>query len=412
MQQLNSELAALKRQIATEIVRIVDGMEREAKVAALREDAVKQRLDELSARAVATGGDEVKLKELESLARTKRQQLESLRATFEAARSRTEAQAVPLEAQILQQARPSSLPSFPKKAPMALLTFAAFMLLGLVSVIAREALPDRRMDERRGPAASSLPAGGPRLDPGLRAGPALGGLASIDGLRTSKLSLGEQFFDGFGKVTSVAQVAKHLIHRAPATGGHRCLILPTRDDVRFSEDAIKLAQTIADTGRAVVLVYFCHRDRVTPASTGIDTMPGLSELIDGTVSFEAVVQRLPGGNAHAIAGGRGFAGPDTGYVLDIDRINMVLDALDEAYDHIVVTGDRTAGLHLFEAVQGRFDAAIMVSDPSQRPAATDAGPSRFLGFEVAEIDIISYERSARASTVPRTLRLAATDSAA
>lgn len=406
MQQLKAELAALKRQLTTEIDRMVDGLEREAKVASLREDAVKQRLDELSARAVATGGDEVKLKEIESQARVKRAQLESLRATFEAARSRAEAQAVPLEAQILQQARPSSVPIFPKKGPMALLTLAASLLLGLVAVIARETMPDRRnapqlagmkVPVRSGRRAGDLPA----LNAGLPVPKAMSAPEVADG----------QVLNGFAKLTSLPQVARNLIRGAGGAGGHRCLIVPERDETGHWDDALELAKTVATMGRTAILVCFCHAGRPAPGCAGVELLPGLSELADGTATFDAVVQRMPGTSAHVIAGGNGFAGAEAG-ALDIDRINLILDALDEAYDNIIVTADRTAGRHLFEAIQGRFDAAIMVRDGGRRAAVGDTGPGRFLGFDVIEMDIISYERPGQAMRLPRSLRLAAADSAA
>lgn len=406
MQQLNAELAALKRQLATEIGRMVEGLEREARVASLREEAVKQRLDEMSARAVATGGDEVKLKEIESQARVKRAQLESLRATFEAARSRAEAQAVPLEAQILQQARPSSVPIFPKKGPMALLTLAASLLLGLVAVIAREAMPDRRNPPRL--AGTQLPVRWARRAgdaPAVDDGPAVAKTAA------AAQASDDQVTNGFARLSSLPQMARHLTRGASGAGGHRCLIVPERDGMGHSDDALALARTVAAMGRTTILVSFSHAGRPAAECAGIERVPGLSELAEGTASFDAVVQRLPGTSAHIIAGGNGFAAP-AGGGLDVDRINLILDALDEAYDNIIVTADHKAGRHLFEAIQGRFDAAIMVTEGSRRSAPGGTGPGRFLGFDVIEMDIICYERLGQAARVPRSLRLAAANTAA
>ena len=42
MKQLNADLAGLNRQIRTEVGKIVDGLEREAKVSAMREDGVRR----------------------------------------------------------------------------------------------------------------------------------------------------------------------------------------------------------------------------------------------------------------------------------------------------------------------------------------------------------------------------------
>ena len=46
MKQLNADLAGLNRQIRTEVGKIVDGLEREAKVSAMREEGVRRSLEE------------------------------------------------------------------------------------------------------------------------------------------------------------------------------------------------------------------------------------------------------------------------------------------------------------------------------------------------------------------------------
>ena len=91
MKQLNAELAGLNRQIRAEVEKIVDGLEREAKVAALREDGVRRRIDEAKKRVVSAGGDDVKLRALESLAKSKRAEFERLQTQLEAARTTSDA---------------------------------------------------------------------------------------------------------------------------------------------------------------------------------------------------------------------------------------------------------------------------------------------------------------------------------
>ena len=87
--------------------------------------------------------------------------------------------------------------------------------------------------------------------------------------------------------------------------------------------------------------------------------------------------------------------------LDEEGLNLILDALDEAYDQIVVIGRFAPAQNLFEIVQGRFDAGIAVydnsgvSEPKPEPANT------FLGFEVTDIDIIRYGRPATKQLAPR-----------
>jgi polysaccharide biosynthesis transport protein len=78
----------------------------------------------------------------------------------------------------------------------------------------------------------------------------------------------------------------------------------------------------------------------------------------------------------------------------------VLDALDEAYAHIVVVGDYSAVRVLFEVIQGRFDAGVMVADASQPAATLRDPPGTFLGFEVADIELIRFEPEDAAKVSP------------
>jgi polysaccharide biosynthesis transport protein len=75
----------------------------------------------------------------------------------------------------------------------------------------------------------------------------------------------------------------------------------------------------------------------------------------------------------------------------------VLDALDEAYDHIVVAGVYQSTQTLFEAIQGRFDAGITICDSKRRAQITEDVPGSFLGFEVTDLDLMKIDRSSSAA---------------
>jgi hypothetical protein len=119
---------------------------------------------------------------------------------------------------------------------------------------------------------------------------------------------------------------------------------------------------------------------------------GMNGLLRGEARFEDVIQRIPGSAAHTIASGIMLDVPPAG--LDADQLNLILDALDEAYDHIVVAGRYDEARRLFETIEGRFDAGILVAAPGRHPPVLDELPGTFLGFEVADIDVIRYERRA------------------
>ena len=118
MRQIQADLEGLQRQIKSEVGKIVEGIEKGAQAAALREATAKKSLDDMKSRVVGTGGDQVKLRQLEAVAKSKRAGARQLQARFEANRVRADSRAVPIEAQIVTCARPSSVPSFPKRCPI------------------------------------------------------------------------------------------------------------------------------------------------------------------------------------------------------------------------------------------------------------------------------------------------------
>ena len=119
------------------------------------------------------------------------------------------------------------------------------------------------------------------------------------------------------------------------------------------------------------------------------------DLLDGRATFEDVIRRLPDAEVHVVPCG---SAKPSGKDLNPDRINLVLDALDEAYDHIVVTGEHALIRDLFQAIQGRFDAGVVIADPRYPTAAGEAGDGIFLGFQVTEIDVLRIDRAGGANS--------------
>jgi succinoglycan biosynthesis transport protein ExoP len=138
----------------------------------------------------------------------------------------------------------------------------------------------------------------------------------------------------------------------------------------------------------VMLVDWSPEGHGLGESIGAASSAGLNELLQGKARFEDVVTRVPASGAHFIPAGTAVLDRDT--LLDPDQLNLTLDALDTAYDHIVVVARSDVARALFEAILGRFDAGIIVSDGKRR--GTPDAPGTFLGFEVADIELFRFER--------------------
>jgi succinoglycan biosynthesis transport protein ExoP len=356
MKQLDAELAGLNRQIDAEVEKVVDGLERDAATAALREDGVRKRIDEAKKRVVRAGGDDVKLRALESLAKSKRAEFERLQTQLEAARTTSDALAVPVEVQIVSRARPSSERASPKTGMIALLTMAATLLLGLAYVVMREMFAMARQ------APITTGTARPRVHPAMA--------QPIPTMRT------------------LSSVARRLATSAQGRTGFRTFVAGEADATDARPIAIDLARQLARLGGQVILLNWSLDGARFGTDLGASAALGISDWLAGRASFEDVIARLPGSQAHTIAAGSNAAG--TAAANDRDRVDMLLDALDDAYEHIVVTGARQAMRDLFTTIDGRIDAAVIVADNESPP-----GPDKFLGFDVADLEVIRYQPAAQ-----------------
>lgn len=361
MKQLKADLDGLNRQIRTEVGKIVDGLGREAAMTALREDSIRKRLDEAKKRVVNSGGDDVKVRALESIAKSKRAELERLQGQLEAARTTSDAVAVPVEVQIISRARPSSEKASPKSGMIALLAMAATLVLGLGWVVSRELfLAVRRTD-------ANVPA--------VAARPATGTASAAVALAANRI---------VPTAHSMPSLVRQLIAKAEQRTGFRTLVCGETERDSASAAAIELARQIARQQRQVILLDWSLDGLGMAPELGIKPTLGITDVLSGRATFEDVVARLPDSPAHVIAAGYSAAGMAA--AKDRDRVSMLLDALDEAYDHIVIAGSYEAERDLFTTIEGCVDAGVVVVGAKPHQVA-----GNFLGYNVADLDIIRYE---------------------
>jgi uncharacterized protein involved in exopolysaccharide biosynthesis len=363
MKQLNSELAGLNRQIRGEVEKIVDGLEREAKVSAFREEGIRRRIDEAKQRVVGAGGDDVKLRALESVAKSKRTEFERLQSQLEAARTTSDAVAVPVEVQIISTARPSSEKAWPRTGMITLLVVVATLLLGLALVVTQELFVAAR-------GAPRGPAGGPPR-----------GIAPV-----AERSV--------ATATSVPTLARRLEGIADGRTGFRTLVAGAAGSGIAGTTAIDLARQLGQMGRQVIVLDWSLDGVGRASELGVSPTLGITDVLSGRASFEDVIARLAGSTVHVIAAGSSVAGSTASK--DKDRVNMLLDALDDAYDHVVIMGKHDTVRDLFTTIEGRIDAGVAVTDGEEAPA-----PGTFLGFNVADLEVIRYQPPTPATPAER-----------
>ena len=188
-----------------------------------------------------------------------------------------------------------------------------------------------------------------------------------------------------GPDPALAALAGRLTTRTDTTAGVRTLVTTESAGLDPIPVALALAEELSRNGkRVVLLVWDLAGNSIAVARTSL-RKPGITDLLQGAASFDDVIGRMPGRTVHLIQPGTPPANP--GAVLDPDRLNLTLDALDEAYDQIVVAAGQDDARLLFEAVEGRFDAALVVN-PGVAPRGLGEDGGMLLGFEVTGIDVV------------------------
>lgn len=369
MKKLRADVAGLKQQITAEVSKVVQSLEKDWRTAALRVEVAQRQVSELKTKVVSTSGNEARLRALIATADAKRQELERLQKQLEDNKTIVNIQRVPIEAQIVSRARASGVPVWPRKGPFTLLAAAAAFMLGLAVSIVRALPGGQTPREVARSSASAIRPEPPRLE-----------TAIAPETRTQP---------GSAPLTSLDDVAARLIARTDVTTGLRTIITGATPTMDISQDAMMLAEAIAAGGKRVVLIAWslgggklAMREQSNPT--------GFLDLLAGKATFEAVIGRMRNSDAHYIP--PGDPATDRALALDGDNINLALDALDETYQHILVAATRDDALQLFEAIEGRFDASVSVCEAKVRGRDTEG---KFLGFEVTEIDVISYNRQAK-----------------
>jgi uncharacterized protein involved in exopolysaccharide biosynthesis len=140
IKELNAQLSDLEAQMRAASERIVRTLENDARIAGSRVEALSSAVD--SQKSVVSQGNEneVQLRALEREAKSKREQLESYLVRYREAVAREAEKATPADARLVSRAMVPSIPVFPKKIPLILLSTVATAMLGIGFVVAKELL--------------------------------------------------------------------------------------------------------------------------------------------------------------------------------------------------------------------------------------------------------------------------------
>ncbi len=393
VRELQVKLSELRWQMFREATSIAEILDEQVAAATSRDEAARARLDRARGGVGDAAADAARLTALEADAAAKHAALKAAQAGERPALSAASGSGGTAPA-LVAPVEASELPVWPRKGPLALLAAVSTLMVGFVLVLLRELLA------------------GARRAPGSELGERTAGTTQRDDValsdRTVILPMSRDpsavppAIDAgqFAILSSTNDAARHIAALASERRGYRTLLVG--DGVDCAAEARDLVSALASSGRRSVLVDWSRDGKGVATSLGLlPAQPGMNDLLAGHATFDDVIARLPESDAHIVACG---APAIVGAPLDPDWINLILDALDEAYDHVVVVSRLDSARALFEAIEGRFDAGIVISDRRAQGMSINAAPGVFLGFEVTDIYVVQLDVAQRSSVTPRRLR--------
>ncbi|MBD1545050.1 GumC family protein [Roseibium aggregatum] len=396
LKALNSQLAGYKKQIRSEVRKVLAGLENDAKVSDQQAAALEKRLKELKTAAASSNADQVKLSELEREANAKASQLDTLMSSFREADMRLRAQALPADARIISRASIPVEPYAPKVLAITIISALVTFVLGCAYVILREFLSgnvlypvEEEGNARLRPTQVQMPGANwnGRYETG--GSPAYSMTGSFSGFDAPPAARAEPQPDVVerelplrrsrqGRNSGPAQARSRTDYdrdiapdwvadtgydedwdaepagmpeaAAPIEG--RTVVLSVDQAEASQALALDLARKASEAGDAVLFL------EVFPEADDPRAAPGFSDLVAGVSAFSKVIYRDSVSGVHIIEAGR----------LPIDdqaarsaRFGKALEAVFRTYDTVVVNLGTIDGTLASARLLGYADRILVTS---------------------------------------------------
>ncbi len=391
---LRSQLADLNNQIRLEARKVLGSLEAEAETARLRESQLTSSLNELKQQSSKAGEEEVELRALEREATAQRQLLESYLTRYREASSRTDRGYLPADARIFSRADRPIEPYFPKKIPMTIAAFVASLLLLSIITLLRALFSGQALR----PAANTQPVvaeattapvavrdipepARPVVETAQPMAEPVAPLAAdihempeepaVSKAKEQQAELDTQAVEAPAEApaiptghSGIANVATRLM----ASGAARAVVVSPEGD-EASALTILLVRELADRGVRVVLVDMTGSGEIGRSMLDDKNLPGITNLLVSEKHFSDVIHPDHYSQAEIIPLGN----HDPAKAMQsVGRLPMILNALQSAYDLVVVDAGPATVVELKHLLADGTELILGVVDPDDPDVAATA----------------------------------------
>ena len=407
MQAAQKQVTEIDRLMRREALKIVDGLQGQAKIAAAREKSLRNSLEAMKSREGDSLQDDVKLKVLEREAKANRDQLETMLARFADSNTRQNLDLQPGFARIIQSASAPATPFFPRKGPTILLATLAGLGIGLglaflLEIMAQAARLNERLLSQVQPAnRPQHPARGvmdthlniPKLDiatpstdtyvapaPTMKQAPVEPlVLASLPQARTSlearallaALGTGGIMEDTMTQLTGQIQnMYNNGTVKAVAVAG-------VGGGLEVATAALSLGRSLAAANIKTILVDLDSTRGLIEDLMELPHAPGITDLLSGSSDFSKAIQRDPTGVMQVLRHGAALGNVAAQVP---HRMEAIVTTLTGIYDVVIVhVGEASPAM--LQSARGCSTVLVHAPLARKRDALAAAATLKAKGFE-------------------------------
>jgi polysaccharide biosynthesis transport protein len=405
------EILDVERRMRREALKVVDGLQGQAKIAASRAASLRKSLEGLKDREGGAALDEVKLRELEREAKANRDQLEVMLARFADSNTRQNLALQPGFARIIQTASVPPAPFFPKVGPIVVLASLAGLGLGVGLAFLFEIMAQAtRMNEatmvgtgeinrNRHPAREAM---AHQLDiPELDVSPKVESvnsspepiapsniinvptppitLASIPQARSGLEARALLAALGTGGAinNTLGELSLHFQAMRNQGNFKSCAVAGVGGGSEGAALALALARNFADNGLKTVLVDLEAQRSILPDLIDLPHAPGLTELLTGTSDFSKAIQRDRASSLQFIRHGSTDVLADAQLPVRMEAITKTLSGI---YDIVLLHAGEASPATL-QLAKGCSTVLVHSSSQRKKDAIAASQTLKSKGFE-------------------------------
>ncbi len=365
IKELNSEIADLDIQLRAAAENIARALENDSKIAATRVANLEVAIEQQKTLVAVANTDEVHLRELERAAQALRDQLDSSMTKYQEALARENSTSTPADARIIAQATPPDEPSFPKKVQTLIFGTTAAFVLSLGAVIGSELFSDR------GQPAGSF--GRQRDVRQARRSNLERALAPVRRFGRSRRDEGfehVEIAEAFGEDDEDGEtdIAEKIVARAAHAHGVQIVATRPCESDAASAALIGFARNLAREGRPIIIDLDSQAGQMVPlfgTPPEAEKLAGLTDLLEGNASFADVIHRDCASRLHFVPFGSAES-------FDPDDLDIILDALTQTYDFVVLAAPPLAISEMPKALAPYADFVVLAIPAEKDEAATRA----------------------------------------